>query len=332
MSRIRSRARSGDHVHEPEQVLVGVAEAHPAADPRLEHRRRARQVERDHALVGVPDVDHPVDVLIAGVDLERVRAVSASRRGARRRLAPPRRLEPFADHRADARLVERLGAGRVELAISAGSRRSRARTRPPVVSPGASSRRTCASRSAASRGRSNRGRPALDGAGGPSRGTAPGMRRARCRSRPAARSTRSTRSGCGARGTRSVVDHAVVDLDLADRVVALEVRRVVVGVPEAELDRADQREAGGRRSLVGHARAPDLVRPRRAGRSTASRLGSPRAATRSSCTPGRAGTSSRPGRAAPAASWGSSTRRSRRRAGRDSGRPCRGERCCSGSA
>ena len=59
-----------DHVDEPEQVLVRVPEAHAPADARLEHGRRARQVERHHALVGVPGVDHPVDVRVAGRDLE----------------------------------------------------------------------------------------------------------------------------------------------------------------------------------------------------------------------------------------------------------------------
>ena len=44
-----------------------------------------------------------------------------------------------------------------------------------------------------------------------------------------------------------VIDDAVLDLDLADRVVALEVRRVVLCVPEAELDGAEQRQARRRR-------------------------------------------------------------------------------------
>ena len=56
-----------DEVHEAEQVLVRVAEAHATADPGLEVRGRARHVERDHALVGVPDVDHPVEALVAGL-------------------------------------------------------------------------------------------------------------------------------------------------------------------------------------------------------------------------------------------------------------------------
>ena len=79
MSRIRSRARLRDHVDEAEQVLVRVAEAHPAPDPGLEHRGRARQVERHHALVRVPGVDHAVDVLVAGRHLEGRRAARPTR-------------------------------------------------------------------------------------------------------------------------------------------------------------------------------------------------------------------------------------------------------------
>ena len=79
-----------DHVDEAEQVLVRVAEAHAAPDPGLEQRGRARQVERDHALVGVPDVDHPVEVLVAGLDLERPEQLVPDRAQRRRRRPRPR--------------------------------------------------------------------------------------------------------------------------------------------------------------------------------------------------------------------------------------------------
>src|SRR6266508_2223065 len=55
-----------------------------------------------------------------------------------------------------------------------------------------------------------------------------------------------------------VIDDAVRDLDLANRVVALEVRGIVLRVPQAEFDRAEEREAGARISLVGDACPPDL--------------------------------------------------------------------------
>ena len=38
---------------------------------------------------------------------------------------------------------------------------------------------------------------------------------------------------------RLVVDHIIDDLDLADGEIPLEVRQVIQGVPEAELDRSE---------------------------------------------------------------------------------------------
>ena len=62
----------GNQVHKAKQVLVGVAEAHAAADPGLEVRGRTRHVVGHHALVLVPDVDHPVELVVGRV--HRVRA------------------------------------------------------------------------------------------------------------------------------------------------------------------------------------------------------------------------------------------------------------------
>ena len=61
-----------NHLDEAEQVLVRIAEAEAAADAGFVERRRARHVERGHALVGVPDVDHAV-----GVDVGRLHLVNA---------------------------------------------------------------------------------------------------------------------------------------------------------------------------------------------------------------------------------------------------------------
>ena len=47
-------------MHKAHKVLIGVPEAHSAADSALEERGRTGHVEGDHALVLVPDVDHPV--------------------------------------------------------------------------------------------------------------------------------------------------------------------------------------------------------------------------------------------------------------------------------
>ena len=57
----------GDLVDEADEVLVGVAEAHAAADAGLEERGGARHVEGDHALVLVPDVHHAVEAVVAGL-------------------------------------------------------------------------------------------------------------------------------------------------------------------------------------------------------------------------------------------------------------------------
>ena len=53
-----------NEVDKAEEVLVGVAEAHASADAGLEVRRTAGHVEGDHALVGVPDIHHPVEFFI----------------------------------------------------------------------------------------------------------------------------------------------------------------------------------------------------------------------------------------------------------------------------
>ncbi len=58
-----------DLMDEAEQILVRVPEAHASPDTGLEVRCTARHVERDHALVGVPDVDHAVELLVRRLDL-----------------------------------------------------------------------------------------------------------------------------------------------------------------------------------------------------------------------------------------------------------------------
>ena len=60
----------GDHVHEAQQVLAGIAEAHAAADAALVVAGRAAHVEGDHALILVPQVHHPVQLFVAGVQLQ----------------------------------------------------------------------------------------------------------------------------------------------------------------------------------------------------------------------------------------------------------------------
>ncbi len=57
---------------------------------------------------------------------------------------------------------------------------------------------------------------------------------------------------------RLVVDYAILDFDLADVQIALVVGRVVVGVPQAELDQREDRQVGGLIALVGECELPDF--------------------------------------------------------------------------
>jgi len=57
-------------VDEPDEVLVGISESHATANTRLEIGGRSREVERDHALVLVPDVDHPVEFFFTRGNME----------------------------------------------------------------------------------------------------------------------------------------------------------------------------------------------------------------------------------------------------------------------
>ena len=172
-----------DQVHESQQVLVRVAEAHPPPDAGLEQRCRARQVERDHALVRVPDVDHPVRRARSASRPAGRRAAPTSGRAAGR--TPPR---PRADRgsarspRGHARLSIVCDPGGSNFA-SRGSRRSRARTRPRGSRRARARAPRGASRTAPSRGRSSRGsgRPRRRPAG-PSRGRDRGTPHAACRS------------------------------------------------------------------------------------------------------------------------------------------------------
>ena len=59
-----------DHVHEAQQVLAGVPEAHAPARAAFKVGGGAAHVEGDHALVLVPGVDHEVHVFIRGANLK----------------------------------------------------------------------------------------------------------------------------------------------------------------------------------------------------------------------------------------------------------------------
>ena len=241
----------GDHVHEPQQVLVRVAEPHAAPDARFERRGRARQVERDHALVGVPHVDHAVDVLGRRGDLQRaeqVVPVAAQAPEGGVDLVDP---EVAVDDTAHAPLVDRLGPGRVELRVGRVLRVAEhehdladltgAQAQLDVVR---AARRPAVGEGVARPPRLDRQR-ALPPPVGAEEGV---PLRVEPRQRRRAGEVGEVVAALPVLG--AVIDDTAVDLDLADRQVALEVGGVVPGVPQAELHGAEQREDG---------------RPRRAG-------------------------------------------------------------------
>ena len=57
-------------VHEAENILVGISKSHAAADSRLEVGSGTGKVERNHALILVPDVNHAVDLVVGGGNIQ----------------------------------------------------------------------------------------------------------------------------------------------------------------------------------------------------------------------------------------------------------------------
>ena len=229
--------------------------------PGLEHGRGARQVERDHALVGVPRVDHPVDVGVAGGHLEGAEAVRPG--GPQRGEGPiDLSLAPVAiDHGAGSSRVRPAGAGRIVLAVGRVlgvaedeghlARRSRFEHQCGLQRPDRlPAMRDGAGHPAGLHGHGPVPAPVRPEEGLPRR-LEPGHRR---------RAREPGEVVAALAVLRHVVDHAVLDVDLAGREVALEVRGVVLGVPEAELHGAEDREPRRVRPLVGHPRPPDLER------------------------------------------------------------------------
>ncbi len=111
-------ARPGrDHLHETQQVLVRVAESKPAADARLEQGGRPRYVERHHALVGIPDIYHAVDMFVRGLhlqDAEQLIPIRFERVKGQIRIGL---IKIFCDNRFYPTLVDRLRFGWVEFLI-----------------------------------------------------------------------------------------------------------------------------------------------------------------------------------------------------------------------
>ena len=59
----------GDDVHKAQQILTAVPEAHAASGTAFKVAGRAAHIKGDHALVLVPDVDHAVQLFLAGVQM-----------------------------------------------------------------------------------------------------------------------------------------------------------------------------------------------------------------------------------------------------------------------
>ena len=53
-----------NHMHKTEQILAGIPESHSPSHAAFKVTGTAAHVERHHALVLIPDIDHPADVLV----------------------------------------------------------------------------------------------------------------------------------------------------------------------------------------------------------------------------------------------------------------------------
>ena len=247
------------HLDESQQVLIGVAEAQAAADARLVERRRARHVERRHALVGVPDIHHAVGVRIGSPHVENAeQSVPVSAQFVERRIRVGW-IQVLRDDRLYRLLVDRLRAGRVELLIARilviaqqeddllrlpGLQREldlmRADGRPPVRD---GVRRRAAfhrERLIPAAIRSEEGFALRVEPGGLKRAGEVG----------------EVIAPLAVLGL--VVDHAVFDFHLASAEVALKVGRVVLRVPQAEFDARERRERRSLVAVIGHRKLPDF--------------------------------------------------------------------------
>ena len=232
-----------DHVDEAQQILVRVAESHAPPGARLEQRRRAGQVEGDHALVGVPDVDHAVGVRAGGAHpqapQERRPVIAERAEG----LGDPLRSEVAGDRRPRVPGVDRARSGRVELRLRRvlrvaqhehdlpGLPRGECQVDPvrPAGSPAVGDRVARASRL-------HRHRPLPP----PVRAEEPVAVGVEARHLLRTGEVGEVVAALPVFG--GVEDDAVLDHDLTDGQVALQVVGVVDRVPQAELHRREQRE------------------------------------------------------------------------------------------
>ena len=247
------------HVHEAQQILVGITEAHAAADPRLEERRRSRQVERDHALVRVPHIDRAIDVRVRGRHLQRLEQAVPVRAQLLERERGSRRIEVAREHRPRAGLRDRLRAGWIELRVAGVLRVAEDEddlatlTRFELEGHVMGSARRPPVRDRVGRLAALDDQRTIPTAVRTEEPIEPGVEAGE---RFRAREVGEVIATLAIFGL--VIDDARVDLDLADREIALEVRRVVPRVPQTELDRAEQRQRRGAVPSVRDPGAPDL--------------------------------------------------------------------------
>ena len=254
---MRCRARSGDEVHAAEQVLVRVAEAHAAADAALPQAGRPGQVERGHHLSLVPRVQHPLRVRIralaleAGQQIEPALAQRVERGVDRVRLGVPRQQRTALVLVHDGRTFELRRVALVDVAEDEREGLLGAGLEVQIELMRAD--RVPAVRDAAVREPAERHRRLVQAVVHADEDVARRVEAARLPRAPEDGVVVPPLSILG-----RVVDGRALDLDLADRVRALEVRHVVQRLVEAELDVGEQRHVLHGRTRVSDRRLPDL--------------------------------------------------------------------------
>ena len=240
----------GNQVHKAEQILRGIAEAHAAADAGFIIAGRARHVEGHHALILVPEVDHAVEPRLAAVHpVDGEQLVPVFRQRVKRRVKLRFAFKRF-QQRIGGRFVDDVRRGKLF------------RLRVFAIAQHKDETRALA--------RFQRDAQMVAADGRPAAGDAVAASVFKHGARLAKAVVRAEEAlAVGVEAVhrrvdrvhgkmvaalavfRLVIDRAALDLDLAGGEVALEVGRVVLRVPQAELDEAEQRNLLRRVGAVG---------------------------------------------------------------------------------
>src|ERR1035437_7227970 len=248
-----------NHVHKAEQILVRIAEAEAAADARFIEGRCARHVEGRHALIGVPDVHHAIGVHVGRLHLATAEQFLPINTKLFECTVGIRCNTILGENGFSRLLVDDLRNGRSELlllwvlliaenkddlAAFTGFEREpdvvRA-DRSPAVGDGIKTV------SAFDGGRIV---PASIGA---QEDIALRVAAGDC-----FRASEEREVVAALAVFRLVVDHAVLDFDLADAEVALEVGGIVLRIPQAEFDRGEYGEFGSTGATIRNCQLPDF--------------------------------------------------------------------------